>query len=109
MRPRVGFFRRLFGGAKAQPPAPKARPFAPDAFPFAGEVRVRHEEYDRLSTSWWAVAVNSPEEWGAKVAEMQEGIRRHFGFYTTKKGEVVPRWGNRTWERVRRSLIVERR
>ncbi len=84
-------------------------PFAPAAYPFTGEIRLVNVDYKRLSTGWWPVAVASPEEWDAKVAEMREGLRRHFGFYVTKKGALVPRWNDRTWEGVRDMLVVERR
>ncbi len=83
--------------------------FAPTAYPFSGEIRVVNWDYERLGTGWWAVTVASPEEWAAKIAEMQEGLRRHFGFYTTTKGALVPRWNDRTWERVRQDLVVEHR
>ena|SRR2546425_604397 len=101
----MGFFRRLFGSSRA-PPAP---PFVPPAYPFSGEDRLRHSEYDVLSTGWWRVSVNSPAEWEGKLLEMREGLRRHFGVYLTKDGRTVPRWNDRTWTSVQTGLVVEGR
>ena len=98
----MGFFRRLLRNAGLAPP----EPFTPPAFPFAGEVRMVHWEYERLGTGWWQVSVASPAEWEAKVREMEEGLRRHFGLYRTKDGHVVPRWNDRAWEGVRQGLVV---
>src|SRR5437867_12937227 len=98
----MGFFRKLLRGAGLAPP----EPFAPESFPFSGEVRLRHWEYDRLSTGWWPVAVTSPAEWEAKLAEMEEGLRRHFGIMRTKDGRIVPRWNERAWTRVQAELVV---
>ncbi|MEK6852184.1 MAG: hypothetical protein AABY30_06585 [Candidatus Thermoplasmatota archaeon] len=95
----MGWFRRAF----------KPRTFAPAAYPFSGEVRMRHEDYERLGTGWWKIAVQSAEEWGAKLAEMREGIRSHYGQYVTKDGRLVPRWNDETWALVEPGLVVESR
>jgi len=101
----MGFFRRALRKAGFVPP----ESFAPPSFPFQGEVRLRHWEYDRLSTGWWQVTVNSPEEWEAKVGEILTGFRRHFGIFMMKDGRAVPRWNDRTWAVVQRGLVVEGR
>jgi len=101
----MGFFRKLLRNAGLAPP----ESFAPPGFPFTGEIRLLHWEYDRLSTGWWRVAVNSPVEWEAKIREMREGMRRHFGFLLTKDGRMIPRWNDRTWAGMQNSLIVEGR
>jgi len=102
----MGFFRKVFGAGK---PGPSRESFAPPSFPYAGEIRLLHQDYDRLSTGWWGVSVASPEEWGAKIREMEEGIRSHFGSFATQAGQVVPRWTEETWARVRQRLVVESR
>jgi len=96
----MGWFRKILAGPE---------PFVPAAFPFSGEIRMRHEEYGRLATGWWKVTIDSPEEWAAKTAEMQEGIRRHFGTFVTKDGKAIERWNERNWESVRKGLRVEKR
>ncbi len=101
----MGFFRKILRGAGLAAP----EPFVPASFPFSGEIRLRHQDYDRLTTGWWRVAVASPSEWDAKVQEMREGLRRHFGFYLTKDGRTVPRWNDRSWAGVLKRLVVEGR
>ena len=101
----MGFFRKLLRGAGLAPP----EPFVPTGYPFSGEVRLRHWEYDRIHTGWWRVDANSLAEWDAKVLEMREGLRRHFGIYRTKDGRIIPRWNERAWAAVQKGLIVERR
>ena len=68
---------------------------------------MRHHEYGRLTTGWWPVAVSSPAEWEAKVQEMREGLRRHFGLYRAKDGRTIPRWNDRAWAGVLKGLVVE--
>jgi|GEM_PF-3332596 len=101
----MGFFRRLLRNAGLA--APEA--FTPPSYPFSGEVRLRHREYDRLHTGWWRVTVASAAEWDAKVREMQEGLRRHFGLYLTKDGRTLRRWNDRSWAGVLQGLVVEGR
>src|SRR2546428_14123290 len=88
--------------------APPPGPFTPTSFPFTGEVRMVHQDYQKIATGWWRVTVNSPQEWAAKTAEMAQGVRNHFGIYVTRAGPAVPRWNEPTWERVRQRLIVQR-
>ena len=95
----MGWFRRAF----------KPRVFAPTAYPFAGEVRMYHGDYERLATGWWKVSVGSPQEWEAKLAEMRQGIRSHYGQFVTKDGRIVPRWNDETWALLVPALVVESR
>ena len=96
----MGFFRKLFRTPER---------FTPTAFPFLGEIRMRHPDYKRLATGWWNIAINTSSEWEAKLAEMREGLRGHFGMYVTKSGQVVPRWNDETWRLLAPALIVERK
>ena len=116
----MGFFSRLFGGKKERPKSRPTKPpsespplaresFAPAAFPFDGEVRVYHEDYQRLTTGWWSVSVGKPEEWQAKVDDMENALREHFGKFQTQDGRLVPRWSERTWLLVRKHLRVGHR
>ncbi len=106
----MGFFRWLFGNRPPRPPPPPPpTAFAPASFPFTGEIRIRHEDYDRLKTGWWSVSVASQEGWDAKIEEMEAGIRNNFGRLVTLDGQVVERWSEATWAEVRSGLVVERR
>lgn len=100
----MGFFRKAFRGGSARAPS-----FVPTSFPFSGEIRLVHRDYDRLATGWWKVTVASAEEWQAKIGEMQQGVRNHFGNYQTRDGRTIPRWTEETWSRVRERLVIERR
>jgi len=90
-------------------PGPPPTPFTPTGFPFDGEVRLIHSDYGRLRTGWWKVTAESSEAWQEKVQQMHEAFQSHFGNYVTQDGQTVPRWSDRTWERVRRRLLVEKR
>ena len=95
----MGWFRKAF----------KSRTSAPAAYPFSGEARMYHRDYERLATGWWKVAVSSPQEWEAKLAEMRQSILDHFGQYATKEGKLVPRWNDETWALLVPALVVESR
>jgi len=84
---------------------PEGLAFAPESYPFDADVRVYHADYKRLTTGWWKVSVATPEEWQAKVDDMQ----KHFGQFQTQDGRLVPRWSERTWQRVQKRLRVGRR
>ncbi|OGS48696.1 MAG: hypothetical protein A3K68_01995 [Euryarchaeota archaeon RBG_16_68_13] len=99
----MGFFRKAFSRAPGAKPS-----FVPPAFPFAGRVRLVHQDYDRIATGWWDISLGSAEEWQAKLREMEEGVRRHFGLFQMEDGQVVPRWNETTWARVRGRLVVEK-
>jgi len=101
----MGFLRKFLRKTRLAPP----EPFAPPSYPFSGEIRLQHWEYDRLRTGWWRVTVASAAEWNARVEEMREGFRRHFGFLMTKEGRVIPRWNDRAWAGVVKGLVVEGR
>jgi hypothetical protein len=112
----LGFFERLFGGKKKErkerPPREKpleGLTFAPESYPFDGEVRVYHADYKRLTTGWWTVSVGAPEQWQAKVDDMENALRQHFGKFQTQDGRLVPRWSEKTWQIVRRRLRVGRK
>ncbi|OGS49972.1 MAG: hypothetical protein A3K65_07375 [Euryarchaeota archaeon RBG_16_68_12] len=106
----MGFFRWLFGTkAPRPPPPPPPTAFEPPSFPFTGEIRIRHEDYDRIKTGWWSVTVGAPEEWDGKIAEMEEGIRNNFGRFRTQDGGLVERWNDAAWAAVRSGLVVEKR
>lgn len=112
----MGFFEKLFGGKKKER---KPRPpreamaetpgFAPESYPFDAEVRVYHPDYERLTTGWWKVSIATPVEWQAKVDDMQDALRQHFGQFQTHDGRLVPRWSAKTWQVVRRRLRVGRK
>jgi hypothetical protein len=120
----VGFFEKLFGGKKkerrkpiprekreplVEERAPDATAFAPESYPFEAEVRVYHRDYKRLTTGWWPVSVATPEEWQAKIEDMQGALRQHFGQFQTQDGRLVPRWSDRTWQLVKKRLRVGRK
>ncbi|HEV8595151.1 MAG TPA: hypothetical protein VGR51_06445 [Thermoplasmata archaeon] len=88
---------------------PSGGPFYPSSFPFTGEIRMVHSDYPRIATGWWRVTVNSPQEWAAKMAEMAQGVRTHFGSYVTQAGQAIPRWNDALWARIQPRLIVQRR
>ncbi len=107
---RSGEWQRPRGRAKVEEPTgPLPPPFAPAAFPFDGEVRLVHADYGRLRTGWWKVTVDTPEAWQEKVGQMHDAFQSHFGDYVTRAGDHVPRWSDRTWERVRARLLVEKK
>ena len=110
-RIRVGERRpgRPLKGRTKTAPGPPPTPFTPTGFPFDGEVRLIHSDYGRLRTGWWKVTAESSEAWQEKVQQMHEAFQSHFGNYVTQDGQTVPRWSDRTWERVRRRLLVEKR
>ena len=119
----MGFFEKLFGGKKerrkplpsqrqgplVEERAPDATTFAPESYPFEAEVRVYHRDYKRLTTGWWPVSVATPEEWQAKIDDMQGALRQHFGQFQTQDGRLVPRWSDRTWQLVKKRLRVGRK
>jgi hypothetical protein len=78
-----------------------------DTFPVNARLRVRSPDYERLTGKWEYQQLNSQSEYTNVKANLLRKFRENYGMIRALSGKTLPRWNERSWKELVRTLCID--